>query len=274
MNLLIVTQEEPFFIPKILARIDDNLNREDKIVGITILKPYHKSKNYLTWIRERVIVYTYRELMLLMALFTYVKIYEALTRIFPLKKFFSVRRFCSARGIRLFQTADINSAEYHSELRSLDIDMIISHSATQIFKKSLIEIPRVGCVNVHGTLLPRHRGVMGSWWALASGDKFTGVTVHQLIERLDAGDILLQEKMPIEDEDTQFSIAVKTKKMSADLTLRMLDILREGEPKAISMDINAGNINTFPTKEQAVQFRKSKKRIIKINDLANVISDW
>jgi len=228
----------------------------------------------MTWIQERAIVYTFRELILLLVLFSFVKIYEVLSRVLPLSNLYSVRRFCHGKDIRLIETDDINSAEYLTMIRSLDIDIIISLSATQIFKKPLIDVPKKECVNVHGTLLPRHRGVMGSWWALAAGDRYTGVTVHRIIEKLDAGEIILQEKIPIEKDDTQFSIATKTKKMSVNLILKMLDQLKRNEIKLFTMDVNTGNINTFPTKEQAIKFRKSKKRIITFNDIREVLRTW
>jgi methionyl-tRNA formyltransferase len=274
MNIFLITQEEPFYIPKIIWRICEGLNKEDRIVGLTILKPYHKSKNYLTWIKERIIVYSFGEFILLALLLTYVKMYEVLSNILPLKKMFSVKRVCRFKRIPLIITSDINSLEYQSRLRSFDIDILISVSATQIFKTALIEIPNKECVNVHGTLLPRHRGVMGSWWALATGDKYTGVTLHRIVEKLDSGEILLQQKIPITQNDTQFSIATKTKKISADLILMMLDQLRKHQINPIDMNVHTGNINTFPTKEQAKKFRASSKRIIKFQDVIDVIKGW
>lgn len=274
MNIFLITQDEPFYIPKIILRICEGLNKEDRIVGLTVLRPYHKSKNYLTWIKERILVYSFGEFVLLALLFTYVKMYELFSRVLPLKKFFSVKRTCRFKKISLFSTDDINSAEYQTKLQSLDVDILISISATQIFKKALIDLPKKECVNVHGTLLPRHRGVMGSWWALASGDKFTGVTVHRIVERLDAGEIILQQKVPITQNDSQFSIATKTKKISADLILIMLDQLRKDQIVLTKMDIIEGNINTFPSKEQAKKFRASKKRIIKFEDVMEIIKNW
>jgi methionyl-tRNA formyltransferase len=274
MNVFIITQEEPFFIPKIIRRISDSMEKEDKIVGITILKPYHKGKNYLIWIKERAVVYLIRELFFLMILMIYVKVYEIFAGVFTLKKYFSVKRFCGSKNFLCVDTDDINSSEYQSKIRPLDIDVIISISATQIFKKALIDLPKKECVNIHGTFLPRHRGVLGSWWALAAGDEYTGVTVHRIIEKLDAGDILLQEKIPIQKDDTQFSLAVRTKKMSADLTVKLIDIIKKGNIIPKRMDQNIANINTFPTIAQAKQFRRSGKRVIKINDFPAIIYDW
>jgi methionyl-tRNA formyltransferase len=274
MKIFFITQEEPFFMPKIIQRICDNLGKEDTIVGITILKPYHKNKNYLKWMQERAIVYKYRELFFLGLLFSYVKMHMMLSGIFPLQNVFSVRNICHSENIPVIDAADINSTDYQNVIRRLDIDIIISLSATRIFKKALIDLPKKECVNVHGTLLPRHRGVMGSWWALAAGDVYTGVTVHRIIEKLDAGDIILQEKIPIGKEDTQFSLATKTKKMSADLILRMLELLRVGEITTSEMDVNSGNINTFPTKEQATNFKKSTRRILTFRDVTTVLRHW
>ena len=274
MNIFIITQEEPFFIPKIIQRISDGMEKEDKIVGVTILKPYHKGKNYRIWIKERAVVYLSRELFFLMILMIYVKGYESLAGVFPLKKYFSVKRLCDAKNLFCVDTADINSSEYLTKIRTLDIDVIISISATQIFKKALIDLPKKECVNIHGTLLPRHRGVMGSWWTLATGDDYTGVTVHRIIEKLDAGDIILQEKIPIQKDDTQFSLAVKTKKMSADLAIKLIKIIKTGNVVPKRMDQTIANINTFPTSAQAKQFRSRGKRVIKITDFPAIMSNW
>jgi len=98
---------------------------------------------------------------------------------------------------------DINSEAFVAWVRSQEPDLIISAAYPQILKKSLLEIPAIGCINSHPSLLPRCRGAHPVFWAIASGEKRSGVTAHYMTESLDDGDIVAQRGFDL-DPNTRY----------------------------------------------------------------------
>ena len=105
-------------------------------------------------------------------------------------------------GLQLLQPANVNTAEALESLRALDPEALIVAAYGQILKQPLLDIPKRGALNVHASLLPKHRGAAPSLGALLAGDNETGVTIQEVVLALDAGPIVAQEAMPIVDDDT------------------------------------------------------------------------
>src|SRR5262249_34005154 len=135
----------------------------------------------------------------------------------PTSGLYSVAAVARQHAVPLLETRSVNSAEYLDRLRRLGLDLIVSINASQKFKTPILSLPRLGCINVHGALLPRYRGRLPSFWVLANGEKETGTTVHFMNEELDDGPILLQERVAIAPDDTQDSLIRKTKAVGARL---------------------------------------------------------
>ena len=85
-------------------------------------------------------------------------------------------------------------------------DLIVSIGFRQIFPAEIVRLPSWGCINLHGSLLPKYRGHAPINWAIIQGEKETGVTVHYINEGVDTGDIILQEAIPIYDSDTALEV--------------------------------------------------------------------
>jgi len=267
LRVLIITQNEPFFIPKLIRYLALNQSKNFQIIGATVLPPYRKNKNYLHWFKERAKIYSLKELLFVGFIFGYTKLYN---RIFP-KGWYDVIKLLRENNIIELPTKDINSDEYIKKVKSLDIDVIISISCPQLFKEKLLNSVKY-CLNAHGTLLPRHRGVFGSWWTLFSGDKVGGSTIHTMELKLDAGDIIWQKEFPIEKNDTQFSIAYKTK---LDMAQGLVEVLEQ-----ISINNSIKKLepryemsyHRAPNKEQGKEFHKRGLKIITLNDIKYVLA--
>lgn len=104
---------------------------------------------------------------------------------------------CQQLGINVVANIDVNNNKFKSKLLSLKIDLIIVSSFHQIIKDDIINIPNKGIINFHPSLLPKYRGPNPLNWVLLNSEKYTGVTVHKLVKKIDAGDILLQKKYKI-----------------------------------------------------------------------------
>jgi len=109
----------------------------------------------------------------------------------------------------LYQPRDPNSPGFVEVMRSLEPDLFVSMYFGKLFKAPLLAVPRLGCVNIHNSLLPRYRGQAPSIWAVANGDTVSGQTMHYLDEGVDTGDIIAQKSCPVTDEDTGYTLGAK-----------------------------------------------------------------
>ena len=131
-------------------------------------------------------------------------------------------------GLQALTPERVNSSESLDAIQSCRPDFIAVVAYGQILSKSLLDIPKIGCVNVHTSLLPRYRGAAPIQWAIANGETKTGVTTMQMIETLDAGDILLQEVVSIGEEETAGTLHDPLGVIGAALLTRTLEGLVEG----------------------------------------------
>jgi methionyl-tRNA formyltransferase len=113
-----------------------------------------------------------------------------------------VKQLALDRGIPIFQPAKIRAPEAVAHIRSLAPDLIVVMAYGQILPKGLLEAPRIACINLHASILPRHRGAAPVQAAILAGDTETGVTVIYMDEGLDTGDILLIHRIPIHRHET------------------------------------------------------------------------
>ena len=133
--------------------------------------------------------------------------------------FDSVAELSASRNVPVFAPDDINHPIWVQKIRALKPDIIFSFYYRNMVGPSILEIPQAGCLNLHGSLLPRYRGRCPVNWVLVNGEEETGVTLHYMTPRPDDGDIVCQKEIRISDDDTARSLHEKLGKASA----RMLD---------------------------------------------------
>jgi methionyl-tRNA formyltransferase len=121
------------------------------------------------------------------------------------------------RGVPVYNLDSINSKESVAKIKSLEPDLIISAYFNQILKSEVIEIPKLGILNVHPGILPFYRGAMAYFWVLKNQEKYGGVTVHLIDEGIDTGKVLGQKSFLLRKGDTQQTVLSKTAKYGADL---------------------------------------------------------
>jgi len=266
MNIHIITQNEPFYIPKMIKYIFKNKTSDINITSYTIMKPHRKNKSMKHWIYERIIVYNLYELFLVFAAFSLIK----LLKLFIRDSSYNSQKVLQKEQAINVETEDINSTEYLNKLKEFNIDIIISISCPQLFGEELLKLPNMACINAHGTLLPRHRGVFGSWWTLFKNDDYAGGTIHTMELKLDAGKILWQESFLVTKKDTQYSIAYKTKAMMAKGILKTIENYKNNRVSSISSSYK-NSYHRAPTKLQGMEFHEKGKKIIIFSDLLNII---
>jgi methionyl-tRNA formyltransferase len=153
-------------------------------------------------------------------------------------------------GIPVMQPAAIkNNLEFRASLEALRPDAIIVVGYGRIIPQWMIDLPRLGNLNLHASLLPKYRGAAPIQWAIARGEAVTGVTTMRIDAGLDTGDILLQREMPIAADDTAETLAPRLAAVGAELMVETLRGLESGEVKASPQDHALATLAPILTKE-------------------------
>ena len=126
------------------------------------------------------------------------------------------------RGLPVLLPVDASEESFVAQLAALKPDVIVVASYGQFLKKNLLAVPRLGTINVHPSLLPKYRGASPIQWALANGDRETGVSVLYVTPKMDAGGLLAQEALAIAPEDSFCSLEPKLAAKGMELLVRVL----------------------------------------------------
>ncbi|QJE97587.1 methionyl-tRNA formyltransferase [Luteolibacter luteus] len=147
-----------------------------------------------------------------------------------------IKRVAVEAGIPVLQPESVREEESLAVLRELAPDLIVVMAYGQILPKALIKIPRVACINLHASLLPKYRGASCIQSAIDDGDEETGVTVMHMVPKLDAGDIILAHRMPISGTDTGGILHDRMADVAADAMAEALPLLLAGNAPRTPQD--------------------------------------
>lgn len=144
-----------------------------------------------------------------------------------------VKELALSRGIPVLQPVRLKDPEFIATLKDLAPELMVVTAYGRILTHEMLATPSVGFLNVHASLLPRHRGAAPINWALISGDAETGVTIMWVTYEVDTGPLFLQERVPIAPEDNAGSLAEKLAERGGALLAEALELLRRGEGRKI-----------------------------------------
>ena len=140
-----------------------------------------------------------------------------------------VKEVALKHQIPVYQPQKVRETEFTENLRRLAPDVIVVAAFGQIITKEILEIPRYGCINVHASLLPAYRGAAPIQWAVIYGEKESGVTIMQMDEGLDTGDMIDKVVVPLAEDETGGSLFDKLSQAGAGLCVKVLKDLEEGK---------------------------------------------
>ena len=150
--------------------------------------------------------------------------------------FDSMAKVATSFDIPCYMPDNINSPEYVSLIKELSPDIIFSFYYRNLVSREILDIPRLGAINLHGSLLPKYRGRCPVNWVLVNGEKETGVTLHYMIEKPDEGDIIAQKRITISFNDTAYSLLKKIEKAAVVLLANTWPLIKEGKNDRIPQD--------------------------------------
>ena len=155
--------------------------------------------------------------------------------------FDSVVEWANKNHIDVFCPPDVNTPDWKEKLSRLAPDVIFSFYFRHMLSKDILNIPASGAYNLHGSLLPAYRGRTSVNWAIVNGEKQTGVTLHHMIGKADAGDIVGQKAVEIEFEDTAKTLYDKLCGAAREMLAELLPLIREGKAPRIPQDLSKGS---------------------------------
>jgi methionyl-tRNA formyltransferase len=139
----------------------------------------------------------------------------------------AVKKYAVEKGLHILQPEKLKNPEFLAELKSLHAD-VQTVVAFRMLPEVVWNMPPMGTINVHGSLLPQYRGAAPINWAVINGEAYTGVTTFKLQQEIDTGNILLSHKIKIEETDTAGTVHDKLKELGANLLLKTIQGLAEG----------------------------------------------
>jgi methionyl-tRNA formyltransferase len=154
--------------------------------------------------------------------------------------FASVRDLAQKHGIPVM-TSDINLRENVTLVRELAPDLLLSFYYRNMIREEVLGIPKLGALNLHGSYLPKYRGRVPVNWAVINGESETGATLHYMVEKPDAGDIVDQEKVPISFTDTALDVFNKVTDAAVTVLARSYPLLAAGKAPRLPMDLSRGS---------------------------------
>lgn len=163
-----------------------------------------------------------------------------------------VKEFAESKNLQVFQPERIrNNEAIINKIKELAPDVICVVAYGKILPEDILEIPRLGCINVHGSLLPKYRGAAPIQWAVLNGDKTTGITTMYMDKGMDTGDMILQEEVEIEENETTGELWNKLAKLGAKLLVETLEKIEDGTAPRTKQNDSEATIAPMLEKEMA-----------------------
>ena len=252
MRIVIITQNEPFYLAKNLNYLIKILPEHSKIVGCLVndVSPFGKRESFFNKALKTFKIFGFKFFIYYGLKFIFYKFLQ--------KK--NVYKLLNEYNIPIITIENnINHLNSVKKIKKFEPDLLISILGNQIFKAPVIELAPKGCLNLHTALLPKYRGLMPTFWVLKNNEKYTGVSVFYVDLGIDSGPIVVQEKILIGNR-TQEDLISHTKKIGMECIAKAVDLIHKDAVKIIKNDAKKMTYYSFPTKEDVEEFNKIGKR--------------
>lgn len=253
MRIALVTQEEPFYLPPALSAFC--AARQQDVVALIILPAFNEG--LAATARRLYEFYGPTDFVRLAGRFALAKAADKLNGLAPLTRPYSAADVAKRYAIPTYRPPKINATAFVETLRDeIRPDLMVSIAASQILKQRVLDVPRYGCINLHSAPLPRYQGMMPNFWTMLHEEPVAAVTVHYMVEKLDAGDILVQHAVPIHPTDSLHDLMVRSKEIGVQALLEAVAQIEQGTTQPRPMDSNQATYFSFPKREDARKLRQ------------------
>ena len=253
MRVLIITQDDPFYLADNLNYLFNKSSDDINYVGCVLLSPSPFGKK-----NESFFMKAYNTYKIFGLIFFITYSFRFLLNKFKKNK--KVRNILNKHNIPCISlNKSINSNQSLSRLSEFKPDLIVSIAGNEIFKTPLINLAPSGCLNLHTALLPKYRGLMPSFWVLKNNEKVTGVSVFFVDEGIDSGEIISQEVIDICNLSQEELINI-TKKIGMDLIYESIIKIINNDFILIENPDELSSYYGFPKREDVLEFKRLGKR--------------
>ncbi len=255
VNVVAVTQDDPFFTGRFFeAFLAASAGGPVRLIEIVLLRNFNESR--LALARRLWKVYGTVDMVRLMARYAMARLADRLGK--PR----SVAALAARAGVPVRLLESINDEAYLRTLRERGVDVLLSVSAPEIFRAAALgAAPHT--INIHNGKLPYYRGMMPTFWALLHGEPQVTITVHTMVEKLDAGQVLAEYVVPITPGDSQFDLSARAKEVAGREVAGLLARLGTPQwPTSRTVDMSQKRYFKFPTSIDVAQLRAKGRRML------------
>jgi methionyl-tRNA formyltransferase len=261
LKILFITQDDPFYVRLFFEEFFKHCKSLDEIAAVVIAHAMGK-KSYAKLARQMYDFYGPVNFTKMGTKYALRKILVHLPDAFRKNGGFNLAQLCGNYEIPVIYESKINSTDFLTRVKGMNIDLIISVAAPVIFKKDIIQLPTYGCINIHHAPLPKYRGMMPNFWQMYHDEKRVGMTIHEINPKIDDGRIILQKEVDIAPGETLDTLIKRTKRIGAHLMIEAIEMIRSGKVKYLENRADEGTYFSFPKREDVREFKRRGKRII------------
>lgn len=262
MKVFIITMDDPVHTVPFIKNIIEV--RQNWIVGVAIVRGdrlrIRKSQSKFGYLLALLLIMgPYHFLRNIFITLCY-KLLKAISPYSSKAKQRSLKGWIETKGIPVLNIDSANDKTFLGYLRTLKPDVIINQSQS-ILKSELLSIPTIGVINRHNALLPKNRGRLTPFWVLYRQEKNTGVSIHFVTEKLDAGAIIVQKQFPVMPSYSFNRLVEINYSFAAQAMIEALDLLASGNTVLIPNNDDEATYNSTPTFKEALKFRLTKIKL-------------
>lgn len=258
-RIYFILADENLFHPHYFKGVLDNLDDSYEVVGVTLAKTKPR-KGLLSFLKEQYALWGFLGFVWI-ALATVIR--SLLSKVVPGNNF-TIERIAQNQGIKFIDSYNVNNENHIKYIKNKKIDIIISSNG-QIFKKELLDIPKIACINRHSALLPDYGGVLPVFWAMLNNEKQFGVSIHYMVEKIDAGDILYRVPISLDKDNSLFDNYLLAFDKSVDATIGALSNIRKNKIVKKFKKSPKGYFS-FPSLDIINKFKR-KHKTFNVNDI-------
>jgi len=253
MNIVVLTQDEPFYLAENILYLLEKLPQNYKISACVLfdVSPFGKRESFFQKAKK-----TYKVFGL--KFFLYYGLNFIVNKTKNKNKVEYILKENNVPIIKLDKS--VNHKDSLDIIASFQPDILLSIAGNQIFKAPLLNLPSKGTLNLHTALLPKYRGLMPTFWVMKNDEDYTGVSVFFVDEGIDSGPIVVQKKVKINKSWSQRDLIKETKKIGMDAIIEAIEKIDSGNNELIPNPKEESTYFSFPTRKDVKEFLAKGKK--------------
>lgn len=256
VKILILTQSAPIYLAEFLEDFFSQLKPlACEIDSVVLLSPIFKKS---TWeeMKSRLELYGFIDFTKMVAYILMSK----LKIVLGINRSLDVDYVIEKHSLKIEKGIKINDTQWIEDLKKREIDLIISIACPKIMKSELLSVPKLGSINYHTGMLPKYRGRQPLFWAMLNEEDEVGISVHEMGEGIDTGDLLIQKKVKASDLNSLHQLYLRTLPVGVAALVEAVQKVIDGDTSRLANPDEEATYNSFPEKKEGVLFRQRGKR--------------